>query len=123
MRTTSAPLRKAMYVASELDKSWLQSVQRRLYERSQDAASYNHPTSLPHLWRARCRTKAARRVRKGALGNRPGENRARRRAPTYQYQSEGATHLVMKPTELLARLSALVFPPRHPILRYHGAFA
>ena len=38
MGTSSAPLRKAMYVASELDKSWLQSEQRRLYERSR-----NHP--------------------------------------------------------------------------------
>jgi retron-type reverse transcriptase len=34
MRTTSAPLRKAMYVATELDSSWLQTEQRRLYERS-----------------------------------------------------------------------------------------
>src|SRR5580692_8592721 len=31
-----------------------------------------HPrNSLSHLWRARCSTKGARRVRKGALGNRP----------------------------------------------------
>ena len=40
-----------------------------------------------------------------------------------KYQSAGASHIVMTPTEFLARLSALVFPPRHPILRYHGAFA
>lgn len=29
-----------------------------------------------------------------------------------KYQSAGATHIVMTPTEFLARLSALVFPPR-----------
>jgi RNA-directed DNA polymerase len=40
MRTTSAPLRKAMYVASELDESWLQSVQRRLYERGRTNPDY-----------------------------------------------------------------------------------
>jgi hypothetical protein len=40
-----------------------------------------------------------------------------------KYQSAGASHVVMTPTEFLARLSALVFPPRHPILRYHGIFA
>jgi RNA-directed DNA polymerase len=40
MRTTSAPLRKAMYVASELDKSWLQTEQRRLYERSRNNPDY-----------------------------------------------------------------------------------
>jgi hypothetical protein len=40
-----------------------------------------------------------------------------------KYKSAGASHIVMTPTQLLARLSALVFPPRRPILRYHGAFA
>jgi hypothetical protein len=30
---------------------------------------------------------------------------------------------VMTPLELLARLAALVPPPRHPLVRYHGAFA
>jgi hypothetical protein len=40
-----------------------------------------------------------------------------------KYKSAGASHVVMTPTEFLARLAALVFPPRHPILRYHGAFA
>ena len=32
---TPKPQGKAMYVASELDKSWLLSVQRKLYRRSQ----------------------------------------------------------------------------------------
>jgi RNA-directed DNA polymerase len=40
MGTSSAPLRKAMYVASELDRSWLQSEQRRLYERSRNNPDY-----------------------------------------------------------------------------------
>jgi len=35
-----------------------------------------------HLWRARCITKGARRVRRGARGNLPGATWARRRAPT-----------------------------------------
>lgn len=30
---------------------------------------------------------------------------------------------VMTPLELLARLAALVPPPRHPLVRFHGAFA
>jgi Putative transposase len=29
----------------------------------------------------------------------------------------------MTPVELLARLSALVPPPRYPLVRYHGVFA
>ena len=40
MRTTSAPLRKAMYVATKLDTSWLQIEQRQLYERSRNNPAY-----------------------------------------------------------------------------------
>jgi RNA-directed DNA polymerase len=40
MRTTSAPLREAMYVANQLDTSWLQVEQRRLYERSRNNPAY-----------------------------------------------------------------------------------
>ena len=36
MSTTPAPQGKAMYVATELDKSWLQNEQRKLYERSSE---------------------------------------------------------------------------------------
>ena len=35
----------------------------------------------------------------------------------------GATHRVLTPVELLARIAALVPPPRHPFLRYHGVLA
>ena len=41
----------------------------------------------------------------------------------YQLQRpwrRGETHRVMEPIELLARLSALIPPPRHPLLRFHG---
>jgi hypothetical protein len=34
-----------------------------------------------------------------------------------------AKHRVMTPLELLARLAALVPPPRYPLLRYHGVLA
>ena len=33
------------------------------------------------------------------------------------------THRVMDPTELLARLAAVVAPPRYPLVRYAGVFA
>jgi hypothetical protein len=33
------------------------------------------------------------------------------------------THRVMPPTAFLARLAALVPPPRHPLVRFHGVFA
>lgn len=33
------------------------------------------------------------------------------------------THRVMDPTTFLARLAALVPPPRHPLVRFHGVFA
>lgn len=33
------------------------------------------------------------------------------------------THRIMRPTEFLARLSALIPPPRHPLVRFHGVFA
>jgi hypothetical protein len=35
----------------------------------------------------------------------------------------GKTHRIMTPTEFLARLSALIPPPRRPSFRYHGVFA
>jgi hypothetical protein len=44
----------------------------------------------------------------------------------YQLQRpwrRGETHRVMDPVELLARLSALIPPPRHPLLRFHGVLA
>src|ERR1700690_1965859 len=40
MCTASVPLRKAMYVATQLDKGWLQIEQRRLYERSRNNPDY-----------------------------------------------------------------------------------
>jgi Putative transposase len=36
---------------------------------------------------------------------------------------KGRTHRVMTPVEFLARLAALVAPPRYPLLRYHGVLA
>ena len=35
----------------------------------------------------------------------------------------GATHLVMTPVQLLARLAALIPPPRFPLQRFSGVFA
>ena len=40
MGTIPKPLGKAMYVASELDKSWLQNVQRKLYTQSWQEPDY-----------------------------------------------------------------------------------
>ena len=33
------------------------------------------------------------------------------------------THRILEPIELLARIAALIPPPRHPFLRYHGVLA
>ena len=35
----------------------------------------------------------------------------------------GRTHVLLEPMQLMARFAALVPPPRHPLLRSHGAFA
>ncbi|MFM7617628.1 MAG: transposase [Actinomycetes bacterium] len=35
----------------------------------------------------------------------------------------GETHRIMEPMEFMARLAALVPPPRRPLVRYHGVFA
>ncbi len=35
----------------------------------------------------------------------------------------GATHRIMDPMELMARLAALVAPPRHPLVRYFGVLS
>lgn len=35
---------------------------------------------------------------------------------------KGRTHRVMTPIEFLARISAIVPPPRYPLVRYHGVF-
>jgi hypothetical protein len=40
-----------------------------------------------------------------------------------KYPGRRSTHRVMTPLELLARLAALVAPPRFPLLRYHGVLA
>ncbi len=36
---------------------------------------------------------------------------------------DGATHLVLKPVELIEKLAALVAPPRSHLVRYHGVLA
>jgi hypothetical protein len=36
---------------------------------------------------------------------------------------DGTTHLILEPLDLLARLAALVPPPRMHLTRYHGVFA
>jgi hypothetical protein len=36
---------------------------------------------------------------------------------------DGTTHIVLEPLDLLARLAALVPPPRMHLTRYHGVFA
>jgi len=38
-------------------------------------------------------------------------------------RSGAATHRVMTPMEFMARLAALVAPPRTPLVRYHGVLA
>ena len=40
MRTGAKPLGKAMYVAPQLDKSWLRNEQRKLYARSMENPDY-----------------------------------------------------------------------------------
>ncbi|MBK7398399.1 MAG: transposase [Myxococcales bacterium] len=40
-----------------------------------------------------------------------------------QHPRKNATHRILQPVELLARIAALVPPPRHPFLRYHGVLA
>jgi hypothetical protein len=40
-----------------------------------------------------------------------------------KYARRGATHRVMTPTEFLARLAALIPPPKYPLVRYHGVLA
>ncbi|MBW2526614.1 MAG: transposase [Deltaproteobacteria bacterium] len=40
-----------------------------------------------------------------------------------RYARRGATHRVMTPVELLARLAALIPPPRHPLTRYYGVLS
>ena len=36
---------------------------------------------------------------------------------------DGTTHIVLEPLDLIARLAALVLPPRMHLMRYHGVFA
>ena len=40
MNAAGEPLEQAMYVASRDDRLWLQSVQRKLYERSREKPDY-----------------------------------------------------------------------------------
>jgi len=38
-------------------------------------------------------------------------------------RSANETHRVMPPLQFLARLAALIPPPRHPLIRFYGIFA
>ncbi len=40
-----------------------------------------------------------------------------------KYPRGNATHRLMTPVELLARIAALIPPPRYPLVRYHGILA
>jgi len=40
-----------------------------------------------------------------------------------KYPTRGKTHRIMQPLELMARLAAIVPPPRFPLWRYHGVLA
>ena len=40
-----------------------------------------------------------------------------------KFARRGATHRVMTPSEFLARLAALIAPPKYPLVRYHGVLA
>lgn len=41
----------------------------------------------------------------------------------YTPYRDGTTHIVLEPLDLMARLAALVPPPRMHLTRYHGVFA
>ena len=67
-----------------------------------------------------CRYMARPAVASGRVARLPDGNVAYRvKSP----RSARATHRVMTPMEFMARLSALVPPPRAPLVRYHGVFA
>jgi hypothetical protein len=67
-----------------------------------------------------CRYMARPAVASGRVTRLPDGNVAYRvKSP----RSTGATHRVMTPMEFMARLSALVPPPRTPLVRYHGVVA
>jgi len=67
-----------------------------------------------------CRYMARPAVASGRVSVLPDGNVAYRvKSP----RSAGATHRVMTPMEFMARLSALVPPPRTPLVRYHGVLA
>ncbi|XYI04259.1 transposase [Sorangium sp. So ce1128] len=40
-----------------------------------------------------------------------------------KYPTRGATHRIMTPVEFIARLAALIPPPRYPLVRYSGVLA
>ncbi|XXX73291.1 transposase [Sorangium sp. So ce134] len=40
-----------------------------------------------------------------------------------KYPTRGATHRIMTPVEFIARLAALIPPPRYPLVRYGGVLA
>ncbi|MBK8694263.1 MAG: transposase [Deltaproteobacteria bacterium] len=67
-----------------------------------------------------CRYMARPAVAAGRVSVLPDGNVAYRvKAP----RSGAATHRVMTPMEFMGRLSAVVAPPRTPLVRYHGVLA
>jgi len=95
MRTHSEPQGKAMYVASQSDKDWLLSVQRKLYTQSQKDLSY----VFEKLWGFITDSRNLRVYRTDAKGA------ARRRIPA------GCCSARSHPE---ARTTREVSPPRHP---------
>jgi hypothetical protein len=57
--------------------------------------------------------------RRGSAGN--GNDAARARCVARD--RDGTTHIVLEPLDLIARLAALVPPPRVHLTRFHGVFA
>jgi hypothetical protein len=49
----------------------------------------------------------------------PGQVRYRLKTP----YRDGTTHIMLEPMDFIARLAALVPPPRKHLTRYHGVFA
>ena len=57
------------------------------------------------------------------IGRRLSVLRDGRIAQAIKAARRDATHRILTPVELLARIAALIPPPRHPFLRYHGVLA
>jgi hypothetical protein len=105
--SSGMPLAVKAVPLAELDEAGLAAAQGHFHHETISAARLHHPGIVTTYG--------------GIVQDGVGQGQARYRLKS-PYR-DGTTHLVLEPLDFMARLAALVPPPRAHLTRYHGVFA